>query len=101
MENSATASEIRNLLYGLNGYLFDRARNKSEQKLTWEEYAARLSFYGRIGHEYEQIVKQGKVYTELINALSSGAKDRRSLDLDDIWTRVIDHIYVVLRSIKL
>ena len=100
MSSSATASEIRNLLHSLNGYLFAKARTVDEQKLKWEDYATRLVPYFLPNHLYQELVWQGVVHNELIQILAPGAKDRKTIDIDDIWTRVLDHFFIVLGNTK-
>jgi len=101
MVNSAAASELRNLIYSLNGYLLSRAREKpSEQKLRWEQYATRLAPYLNPSHLYDEIVRQGEVYKEIKQLLSEGGKDRSLIDIESVWTRILDHIYIVLGSIS-
>jgi hypothetical protein len=102
-ERTSAGSEMRNLLYGLRGVLFERARQLVKENMTWKTMAQRLADGVQGGFEEQTLITQETMFNSLISRLSDVAKDREGgsiTDLDDIWTQVLDHIYIVLGLIK-
>ncbi len=93
------ASEIRNLLYGINGDLLKMGRKTGKEPIKWPEMAKRLAKSGLKDAPYRELAAQGDVYKTLQNRLSGIAKDREGVSLEElnhIWTQVLDHIYTIL-----
>jgi hypothetical protein len=69
---------------------------------AWKQYngTRRQTRYFMPNHLYQELVWQRVVHNELIQILASGAKDRKTIDIDDIWTRVLDHFFIVLGNTK-
>ena len=103
-ERTSAGNEIRNLLHGVKGDLFGRARNWPKENMSWEEMTRRL-VKGREGSaEFRQIIKQDTVHTSLLERLAEVLKDREGGSLTNltyIWTQTLDHLYVVLSFIEL
>ncbi len=97
-KRTEAANAMRNLLYGLNGDLFEKARKPKEQKLRFVEAVKRLFQGDTASSEYQELINQAEKYSELTRELSKISKDRgcSQLDLDNIWISIIDLIYIVL-----
>ena len=98
---SAAASEMRNLVDGLQGELFEKARSSPKEKLTWQIMAGRL--IPGSGSAAAVMSRQETVRTSLYNDLSQAAKLRegqRGQRVEDLWTRVLDHVFAVLSLVK-
>ena len=100
---TAVASEMRNFVMGLKGELFEKARKQPRENMTWDVMAERLSKGGKDSVEHQELKDQMKTYDELIDILSPALKDRKnnSSDVEIIWSRILDHIYVVIGLIKI
>jgi hypothetical protein len=92
---SAAAAEIRTLLDGVQGDLFNKARHYPKENMIWDSMAQRL---GKCDSEREIIVREGVVRSSLYNQLSSVLKDRGGSlpTLTHLWTQVLDHLFSVL-----
>lgn len=103
-ERTATAMEIRTLLDGLKGDLFQKAKNCDKENMTWIEMVNRISKGGISSIEYNEMVKQSKIRSSLLNRLSEVGKNREGssiTNLNHIWTETLDHIYIVLNLIDI
>jgi len=101
---SSTANEIRNLIYGIRGDLYNKARKLEKENMTWEIMAERLAKGGINSVEYKEIINQNEELSKLINILSEILKDREGTmfyNLNIIWIQTLDHIYVILNLIKI
>jgi hypothetical protein len=98
-ELSAAALEMRNLIDGAQGVLFEKARKWPKENMTWDKMAERLCV-----HEFvATVVDESKVHANLVGELSNMLKHRTrsdARDLQRVWTVVVDHLYVILTSIK-
>ena len=102
-KRTAVASELRNLLYGIQGELFDLARDSQGERMSWEIMSDRLVKSGVESTEHVVIKQEGLIYDELVGVLSTIAKDREGgnpRNLDDVCTKMLDHIHAVLSLIK-
>jgi len=94
---------MRNLLYGIKGELFNRARKQPQENMTWGKMAQRLAKGVQGGNEQQILLKEEAKYTSLNDFLSPTAKGRdasSSMNLEHAWTQLLDHIYTVLGLIK-
>ncbi len=101
---TAAAVEMRTLLDGLQGVLFEKARKIPKENMTWIEMAKRLSKGERDGIEQQNLMEPNENRISLISRLSSVLKDRDKqsiINLDNLWSQLLDHIFVVLGLIKL
>jgi hypothetical protein len=103
-ERTAAANEMRNLLDGVKGDLFQKARRRPRENMDWDIMTQKLTSVqiGSVAHQElrEQKSRRGSLY----NQLSSVLKDREGharIDLDDLWSQVLDHLYVVLTLIDI
>lgn len=97
-ERTAAAMEIRTLLDGVKGELWERAKKWPKENMTWDIMADRLAVNDLTGHSKE-LMTQGKIRSSLIHRLSDIGKDREggsATNLDYIWTEVLDHLYAIL-----
>ena len=103
-ERTSAANEIRNLLYGVKGDLFKKARSWPNENMTWKKMANRLS-KGRPGStEHQQVLDQATNHSHLIGRLSDISKDREAgstTNLDNVWAKVLDHLFIVLTLVKI
>jgi len=93
------ASEIRNLLHGINGDLLEMAKKTHEQKITWMEMAKRLAKPGPNDGPCLELAAQENTYKTLKHYLGEIAKDFKHPSLEELsqtWTQVLDHIYTIL-----
>jgi hypothetical protein len=100
---TAAATDMRNLLYGLRGDLFERACRWPRENMTWPRMAERLSRGGTGGTEHQELVAQEALSDSLVAKLSDVLKEREGAcasDVDHLWAQVLDHIYVVLELIE-
>ncbi len=101
-ERAAVATEMRTLLDGVKGVLFEKARARQGENMTWEEMAKRLSKESETGAEEQALVDQNGKRSILLDKLSTVLKDREGetlTDIDDLCTMVLDHLYIVLQLI--
>lgn len=99
VKRTAAANEIRNLLLGFKGGLFDRARKWAKENMTWGNMSARLAINGGRGQEHVVLGAQARKHSSLLNRLADVLKDREGgsvTDLNGIWTETLDHLYTVL-----
>ena len=98
---TSTAVEIRTLIDGVKGDLFNLARKWQKENMSWEEMVERLA-RGEI--EKQELLDQKKVHSSLISRLSDVLKDREGgsiTNIENIWIQVLDHLYVLLNLIVL
>lgn len=101
---TSTASEIRNLLYGIKGELFSLARDTKKENMNWVEMANRLHKGVNKGVEHTEILKQELHFSSLIDDLSKVLKSREGenkISIEDLWVRVLDLLFIILTSIKI
>jgi len=103
-ERTAAAMEMRTLLDGIKGALFERARRHPRENMTWRKMAERLTKGHKGGPEETEVRNQEKSRSSLIERLSQIAKDREGgslTNIDHVWTQLLDHIYTVLSLLSL
>ena len=102
--HTAAATEMRALLDGLQGELFERARKQPKENMIWDEMVMRIS-KGEAGSvERQELIRQNEIRSSLVSQLSDVLKYRKKhsiVTIEMLWTQVIDHIYVVMGLIKL
>lgn len=99
VKRTAAANEIRNLLLGLKGDLWNKARKWPKEDMNWNNMSARLAINGGGGQEHVILDAQERKHTSLLGRLADVLKDREGgsiTDLNSIWTEVLDHLYTVL-----
>jgi hypothetical protein len=97
-KETAAALEMRTLVDGVKGELFERARKLPDEKMTWPIMSERLASGPA---EKALMSEQERIRSTLYDELSGTAKDRRAkkqaaASIQDIWTRTMDHIHTVL-----
>lgn len=98
-ERTAAALEMRTLIDGIKGDLFQRARSVPRENMTWKIMVQRLLKEKSGGIEENTFIAQEANRDTLINSLSDVAKDREgksSKNLGLLWMQTLDHIYVIL-----
>jgi hypothetical protein len=98
-ERPAAATEMRTLLDGVKGDLFQLARRSPDENMTWDKMVERLSKGISGGPEHQELVRQGSERSRLISRLSDVLKDREGgsvTNLDNVWTLLLDHTFTVL-----
>jgi hypothetical protein len=102
-KRTAAANEMRNLLWGFKGELWNLARRFPEENMTWEAMSARVAINGGSGTEHVFLSAQKRVHSSLLGRLADVLKDREGgsiTNLESIWTEILDHLYTVLGLIK-
>ena len=103
-ERTVAASEMRTLLEGIKGELFEKARHWQKENMTWKTMSERLSKGEINGTEQIELIEHETINNRLIKDLSTILKNREGdnlKNLDDIWTMLLDHLYVIFGLINL
>lgn len=103
-EKISAAISMRNLLHGVQGNLWERAKRWSEENMTWSIMSSRLAINGSRGREHITLDNQKRVKASLNSRLSDVLKDREGgsvTNIDNIWTETIDFLFTVLGLINL
>lgn len=98
---NGAASDIRTFLYKFKGELFGLAKKWPKENMSWEKMAHRLS---RGEYEKSIIINREKNKLFLESQLSDITKAREELrthNLEYIWPQVLEHIYIIMRSIDI
>ena len=93
MHASAAALHMRTLVDGVKGELFERARIAKGEKMDWALMSARL---GSDALRAVSLRNQETFREALYKDLSGTAKLRGVGSPDDLWSRTLDHLLVVL-----
>ena len=94
---------MRNLLDGVKGDLFQLARSKDKEDMTWEKMTIKLTKGVINGPEYQELLAQETYRATLFSRLSDVLKDREAMsknNIDNLWTQVLDHIHTILGLLK-
>ena len=103
-ERTSAANTIRNLIAGVQGTLFEKSRKQPKENMTWGKMGSRLARIVPNSENYPEFIRQNEVRTRLISSLSDIVKDREggaATNLDFVWTRVLDHLFVTLSLLGL
>jgi len=95
---------MRNLLEHVKGDLMERARFHPGENMTWQIMAQRLVAGPQHGSERQALLAQERHWGALHHDLSDVAKAQKrgeNLELDDLWTRLLDNLFVTLGLTKL
>jgi hypothetical protein len=101
---TAAAFEMRTLLDGIKGDLWNIAKKSPIENMTWNTMATRLALGGGGGPLHVRLISQNRLRTSIITRLSEVGKDREGgseTNLEDIWTELLDHIVTVLGMINI
>lgn len=94
---TGAATSMRNLLHGLDSVLLQLARRyPREQKLTWSEISERL---GNSPDSHAALLAQASTNSELNRDLSTALKERGPQSIEGLWSRLLDHLFVVLSEL--
>lgn len=102
-KRTAAASEMRTLIDGLQGILFERATEHQGENMNWEIMSRKLAKGTPGEREEQELLRQKAVRGSIISRLSDVLKDHlagSATNMDNIWSEVLDHIYVVLSLVK-
>jgi hypothetical protein len=103
-ERASAAMAIRTLLDGVQGVLFEKARNQPKENMTWGKMGSRLAKIVPDSEKYQEFILQHEVRSKLFSRLSDIGKDRESgaaTNLEFVWTQVLDHLYITLSLLGL
>ena len=95
---------MRTLLDGVKGDLWNLARRRPKENMTWSRMVSRLAKGRPGGAEHVSLLREDHARSQLISALSAVGKDRegsQDVGLVNLWNSMIDHIYVVLGLVRL
>jgi len=94
-----TGIAMRNILEHFKGDLIQRAKQqKSENSPSWEKMSERLTKKGVDSVEYQEMIKQKEIWSEIHNELTKITKNLKKIDniqLEVLWTKTIDHLYII------
>jgi hypothetical protein len=84
---------MRTLIDAVQGELFERARKTAGERMSWSIMSDRLAS-GAGGPDIlrNQEVTRAALYDDL----SSVAKQRGVRSIETLWSRTLDHLFVVL-----
>ena len=103
-ERCTAGITMRNLLEHFKGDLFEKAKQRPIENMTWEKMAKRLAINGTGSIEHSELIKQKVEWSSLHCRLSEVAKGQKHglvADIEDIWTKLIDHLFTILGIINL
>jgi len=101
---SAAANDMRTLLDGVKGDLFDAARHHQNENMTWAAMAARLAHGGSAGPQCSELIRLEATRSSLVSRLSDVMKDRDAgslTNIDQLWLELQDHLVAVLGLVEL
>ena len=100
---SAAAIDMRTLLDGVKGDLFQLARSHDQDNMSWETMARRLARGPNQQAACDELIGQLAARTSLIERLSDIAKDREGgslTDLHQVWLEIQNHLIAVLGLVR-
>ena len=100
----SAANHMRNLIAGVFGNLKNIALRWPNENMNWEIMADHLAIDGNGSIFFRNLINQGEKRSRLLGELADVLKDmegKKYYDLEDLWTRTLDHIYVVLTSVNI
>jgi hypothetical protein len=100
LQSTAAATAMRNLIDSIKGEIWDKARGRATGKFKWERMAERLF---QKGPSLNEMLSQGDIRSKLTDDLTDVLKERagaRVHSIEQLWMRVLDHLFVVLSLIK-
>lgn len=103
-ERTSAAMEIRTLLDGVQGTLFEKAKKQPKENMTWGKMGSRLAGIVPDSENYKNFIYQYEIRSKLISRLSDIGKDREggaATNLEFVWTQVLDHLYITLSLLGL
>jgi hypothetical protein len=100
MEDTAAAADLRTLLEGVQGELFDLMRRPKEH-MTWPTSIERLVTAASTDTwAHTQLVREQGIHERLRDELSNVLKRRREGELAVLWARVLAHLEAVLSAVE-
>jgi hypothetical protein len=100
---SAVANDLRNLIEGIKGDLWERARSAPKENMNWKLMAARLAKGGPGGVQEREIINQEQVHSSLLDRLADVIKDREGGSITNIhflWSETQDYIIALLGLVE-
>ncbi len=94
---------MRNVLERYKGVLFEKARNKNEQKIKWSTMVERLTKHPTGSLFYNQLLDQEEEWKLIHKELTYYAKNKKNdiSQLQEIWFRLLIHFSVVLLLVNI
>lgn len=102
-DKTAAAIGMRNLLDGVKGELWSRARTHPSENMTWSLMANRLAYGSIGGPHHDTLLSLESTYTSIIAKLSEIAKDRDCktlLDPISIWIDVKNFLIAIVGLLR-
>jgi len=102
-ERTEVGNEMRNLLQGLRGILWEIAKKNPKENMTWTIMAERLAIGGPGSVQCNTLKAEEAKYISLMGSLSHISKDWEGsspINLELVWSQLIGHLYVVLGLVK-
>lgn len=101
---ASAANDMRNLLNGIKGDLWELARNKSSENMSWEKMSRRLARGETDGPQYQELLKHELRHSSLISRLSDVSKDREggsATNMRLLWMEIQDFLIALLGLLRL
>jgi hypothetical protein len=98
-DNTGAAIAMRNLIDGIKGELFERARRHSTENMTIDIVIQCLF---ATSPTVTEVAEEFQKRSNLISDLSAIAKARETAsayELDGLWSRVLDHAVIILSAV--
>lgn len=98
-KRTALATSMRNLIDGVKGDIWEAAREKPKESMTWEIAARRLARGGPEGPQAEELTQQEKRHSALVSRLSDVLKDRDAgsvTNLDFLWADILSYLSALM-----
>jgi hypothetical protein len=100
---TAPATDIRTLIEGVRGDLFERARMHPNENMTWPTMAPRLAIDGEDGAHCQEILRLESVSSSLISRLSDIIHDREAgslTNVHNVWAETQDFLVALLGHVR-
>jgi hypothetical protein len=97
----AAASNMRTLLHGVEGELYERARKQPKEDMTWQRMSRRLA---PESPQYETVLLSEQTFSKLLSTLSDVLKDREGetkANLEAVWLEMQSFLIAVIGSITI
>lgn len=100
---ASPAIDMRTLIDGAKGDLYERARMHPKEGISWQTMSARLALGGEASEQYTQLLAIENTHSSLVSRLSDIAKDREAgsaTSIDNVWAELQDYLVSLLRLLS-
>lgn len=104
-DRPSTANAMRNLLCGVQGNLWEKARTYDKEPMTWVLMSQRLTMGIADGPEYQQLVDEERTFNGLVKdklpKVLHLREGQNEIDISILWLELQSHLITVLRLVRL